>query len=112
VLASYPNPWEIEYLSTRNPTSDCFLWSPLSAFWDLPVAPALKLGPETARTRHSWQKATSSPMRGRPKKPGQYALLSRAMDANGNVQPEKPDQNYASYVINHLLPIEVIVGNL
>jgi hypothetical protein len=47
-----------------------------------------------------------------PKKPGQYTLLSRAMDANGNVQPEKPDQNYASYVINHLLPIEVIVGNL
>jgi hypothetical protein len=45
-----------------------------------------------------------------PKKPGQYTLLSRAKDANGDVQPDKHDENYATYVINHLLPIEVIVG--
>jgi hypothetical protein len=45
-----------------------------------------------------------------PKKPGQYTLLSRAKAANGDVQPEKHDENYATYVINHLLPIEVIVG--
>ena len=45
-----------------------------------------------------------------PKKSGQYTLLSRAKDANGDVQPDKHDANYASYVINHLLPIEVIVG--
>jgi hypothetical protein len=38
-------------------------------------------------------------------------LLSRAKDADGNVQPHKHDENYASYVINHLLPIEVIVGD-
>jgi hypothetical protein len=37
-------------------------------------------------------------------------LLSRAKDANGNVQPDKHDENYASYVINHLLPIEVTVA--
>jgi hypothetical protein len=33
----------------------------------------------------------------------------RAKDANGGVQPDKHDENYASYVINHLLPIEVTV---
>jgi hypothetical protein len=37
-------------------------------------------------------------------------LLSRAKDADGEVQPDKHDENYATYVINHLLPIEVIVG--
>jgi DMSO/TMAO reductase YedYZ molybdopterin-dependent catalytic subunit len=38
-----------------------------------------------------------------PKKPGQYTLLSRAKDANGNVQPDKHDENYATYVIDHVL---------
>src|SRR6266513_2726073 len=38
-----------------------------------------------------------------PKKPGQYTLLSRAIDADGEVQPDKHDENYATYVINHLL---------
>jgi hypothetical protein len=46
-----------------------------------------------------------------PKKPGQYTLLSRAKDANGNVQPDKHDENYATYVIDHVLPIEVSVAN-
>src|SRR6266436_429308 len=32
-----------------------------------------------------------------PQKPGQYTLLSRAKDANGNVQPDKHDENYATY---------------
>jgi hypothetical protein len=31
-------------------------------------------------------------------------------DASGNVQPVHHDENYGSYVINHLLPIEVFVG--
>jgi DMSO/TMAO reductase YedYZ molybdopterin-dependent catalytic subunit len=47
-----------------------------------------------------------------PKKPGQYILLARAKDANGSVQPDKHDQNYGSYVINHPLPIEVFVDDL
>ena len=46
-----------------------------------------------------------------PNKRGQYTLLARAKDANGDVQPSKHDENYASYVINHLLPIEVTVGD-
>jgi DMSO/TMAO reductase YedYZ molybdopterin-dependent catalytic subunit len=45
-----------------------------------------------------------------PRKPGQYTLLSRAKDANGEVQPDKHDENYATYVINHPLPIEVTVA--
>jgi DMSO/TMAO reductase YedYZ molybdopterin-dependent catalytic subunit len=44
-----------------------------------------------------------------PNKPGQYILLSRAKDAAGKIQPEKHDQNYGSYVIDHALPIEVTV---
>jgi DMSO/TMAO reductase YedYZ molybdopterin-dependent catalytic subunit len=44
-----------------------------------------------------------------PKKPGQYTLLARAKDANGTVQPDEHDWNYGSYVITHLLPIEVLV---
>jgi hypothetical protein len=44
-----------------------------------------------------------------PKQPGQYTLLARAKDANGTVQPDEHDWNYGSYVITHLLPIEVFV---
>ncbi len=44
-----------------------------------------------------------------PKKPGRYTLLSRAKDASGAVQPDKHDPNHGTYVINHPLPIEVIV---
>jgi DMSO/TMAO reductase YedYZ molybdopterin-dependent catalytic subunit len=47
-----------------------------------------------------------------PKQPGQYTLLARAKDANGTVQPDEHDWNYGSYVISHLLPIEVMVDNL
>ncbi len=46
-----------------------------------------------------------------PKKPGKYTLLARAKDASGGVQPNEHDQNYGSYVINHPLPIEVIVAD-
>jgi DMSO/TMAO reductase YedYZ molybdopterin-dependent catalytic subunit len=45
-----------------------------------------------------------------PSKPCQCTLLSRAKDASGQVQPDRHDANYGSYVINHLLPIEVFVG--
>ena len=44
-----------------------------------------------------------------PKKPGRYTLMARAKDAKGRVQPDKHNQNYGSYVIDHLLPIEVFV---
>jgi DMSO/TMAO reductase YedYZ molybdopterin-dependent catalytic subunit len=44
-----------------------------------------------------------------PKQPGQYTLLARARDANGSIQPDKHDANYANYVVNHPLPIVVFV---
>jgi DMSO/TMAO reductase YedYZ molybdopterin-dependent catalytic subunit len=44
-----------------------------------------------------------------PTKSGRYILLSCAKGADGSVQPDKHDQNYGSYVINHPLPIEVFV---
>ena len=46
-----------------------------------------------------------------PKEPGQCTLLARARDATGVVQPDKHDQNYGTYVINHPLPIEVFVSD-
>jgi DMSO/TMAO reductase YedYZ molybdopterin-dependent catalytic subunit len=46
-----------------------------------------------------------------PKRPGRYALLARAKDARGNVQPGEHDWNYGGYVINHHLPIEVLVAD-
>jgi hypothetical protein len=45
-----------------------------------------------------------------PKEPGLYTLLSRAKAANGDVQPEKHDENNGGYVINHPLPIEINIA--
>jgi DMSO/TMAO reductase YedYZ molybdopterin-dependent catalytic subunit len=46
-----------------------------------------------------------------PKGAGRYTLLARAKDADGNVQPDKHDPHYGTYVINHPLPIEVFVDD-
>jgi DMSO/TMAO reductase YedYZ molybdopterin-dependent catalytic subunit len=47
-----------------------------------------------------------------PKEPGRYTLFSRAKAANGDVQPEKHDENNGGYVINHSLPIEITIDDL
>src|SRR5271155_5873168 len=57
--------------------------------------------------RHAWRRWKFDWLT--PKEPGRYTLLSRAKDANGTVQPDKHDYSYGTYVITHLLPIEVIV---
>ena len=57
--------------------------------------------------RHAWRRWKFDWLT--PKEPGRYTLLSRAKDANGTVQPDEHDYNYGTYVITHLLPIEVIV---
>jgi DMSO/TMAO reductase YedYZ molybdopterin-dependent catalytic subunit len=44
-----------------------------------------------------------------PEQPGRYTLMSRAKNAAGESQPDKPDPRYYSYVVHHTLPIEVIV---
>jgi len=60
--------------------------------------------------RHAWRRWKFDWLT--PKRPGQYALLARAKDANGTVQPDEHDWNNGSYVITHLLPIEVMVEEL
>jgi DMSO/TMAO reductase YedYZ molybdopterin-dependent catalytic subunit len=57
--------------------------------------------------RHAWRRWKFDWLT--PKQPGQYTLLARAKDGNGTVQPDEHDWNYGSYVITHLLPIEVLV---
>jgi DMSO/TMAO reductase YedYZ molybdopterin-dependent catalytic subunit len=56
---------------------------------------------------HAWRRWTFDWLT--PKIPGTYTLLARARDTAGNVQPEKHDPNFGSYVINYALPIEVSV---
>jgi hypothetical protein len=58
--------------------------------------------------RHAWRRWKFDWLT--PKKPGQYTLLARAKDTRGAIQPDKHDQNYGVYVINHSLPIEVFVS--
>ena len=59
--------------------------------------------------RHAWRRWKFDWLT--PKKPGQYTLLARAKDTSGAIQPDKHDQNYGVYVINHSLPIEVFVDD-
>jgi DMSO/TMAO reductase YedYZ molybdopterin-dependent catalytic subunit len=44
-----------------------------------------------------------------PIKKGTYTLKSRATDAQGNVQPDRHDKRFGTYVIHHTFGIEVIV---
>jgi DMSO/TMAO reductase YedYZ molybdopterin-dependent catalytic subunit len=57
--------------------------------------------------RHAWRRWQFDWLT--PKKPGRYTLLAQAKDARGRLQPDKHDQNYGVYVIDHSLPIEVFV---
>ena len=45
-----------------------------------------------------------------PVEKGKLILCSRASDANGTVQPDQHDPATGSYVINHVLPLEVTIG--
>lgn len=44
-----------------------------------------------------------------PAQPGRVTLCARATDATGRTQPAQRIQDYGTYVINHLLPVEVDV---
>src|SRR6476469_158340 len=57
--------------------------------------------------RHAWRRWKFDWLT--PTEPGQYTLLARAKDASGLSQPDRHDQNFGTYVINHPLPIEVFV---
>ena len=62
-----------------------------------------------AARRHAWRRWKFDWLT--PKEPGQYTLLARAKDTGGLIQPDRRDQNYGTYVINHSLPIEVFVDH-
>ncbi len=42
-----------------------------------------------------------------PKEAGKHTLLARATDAGGRTQPRQRVAEYGTYMVNHLLPIEV-----
>jgi DMSO/TMAO reductase YedYZ molybdopterin-dependent catalytic subunit len=44
-----------------------------------------------------------------PKNPGPVQLIARCTDDKGNTQPEKRDPDRRTYMINHLVPVEVLV---
>jgi hypothetical protein len=44
-----------------------------------------------------------------PARPGKATLIARATDSNGETQPAERDPDRGTYMINHLLPIEVEV---
>ncbi|HLK16476.1 MAG TPA: sulfite oxidase [Fimbriimonadaceae bacterium] len=44
-----------------------------------------------------------------PATSGKHTLMSRATDSSGRTQPMTRDANRANYLINHVLPIDVIV---
>jgi len=44
-----------------------------------------------------------------PTKPGKATLMARATDSEGRTQPTERDNDRRSYIVNHLLPIEVDV---
>lgn len=44
-----------------------------------------------------------------PAKPGKATLMARATDSEGRTQPTERDEDRGSYLVNHLLPIEVDV---
>jgi DMSO/TMAO reductase YedYZ molybdopterin-dependent catalytic subunit len=59
--------------------------------------------------RHAWRRWKLEWQT--PKASGRYTLLARAKDAHGVVQPARHDPNHGTYVINHPLPIEVLVDD-
>lgn len=44
-----------------------------------------------------------------PTEPGKATLMARAIDSQGRTQPTERDHDRRSYIVNHLLPIEVEV---
>jgi DMSO/TMAO reductase YedYZ molybdopterin-dependent catalytic subunit len=52
------------------------------------------------RWEHNWRT---------PSKPGKRTLVARATDSQGRTQPVERDSDRGTYMINHLLPIEVEV---
>jgi DMSO/TMAO reductase YedYZ molybdopterin-dependent catalytic subunit len=60
--------------------------------------------------RHAWRRWKYDWIT--PAHSGRYTLLARATGANHRTQPDRHNPNFGSYVIDHPLPIEVIVAAL
>ncbi|HEY2574235.1 MAG TPA: sulfite oxidase [Verrucomicrobiaceae bacterium] len=46
-----------------------------------------------------------------PAQPGKHVLLARATDSRGRIQPMQRDSHRGSYVVSHVMPIEVEVSS-
>ena len=57
--------------------------------------------------RHAWRRWKYEWIT--PTHPGRYTLLARAKGADERIQPDNHDSNFGSYVIDHPLPIEVLI---
>jgi DMSO/TMAO reductase YedYZ molybdopterin-dependent catalytic subunit len=44
-----------------------------------------------------------------PERPGRYTLMARATDSRGQTQPKERDPDRRTYMINHVVPVEVEV---
>jgi DMSO/TMAO reductase YedYZ molybdopterin-dependent catalytic subunit len=64
---------------------------------------AAKLGPEQEFSWREWSAAWT------PKEKGPASVLARCTDDLGATQPEKRDPDRRTYMINHLVPVEVVV---
>jgi len=61
-----------------------------------------------AARRYAWRRWTFDWLT--PRTTGRYSLLSRAASGDGAVQPDTRDPSYGTYVINHVLPVDIFVG--
>jgi DMSO/TMAO reductase YedYZ molybdopterin-dependent catalytic subunit len=64
-------------------------------------AEAKLLGDSLAMTWRLWEYKWTPP------KAAKYTLMTRATDKRGRTQPEKRDEDRRSYMISHVLPVEV-----
>jgi DMSO/TMAO reductase YedYZ molybdopterin-dependent catalytic subunit len=67
-------------------------------------APAELLGDRVANAWRLWEFYWNAPAVA-----GQYVLMAKATDAEGRTQPLERDKDRETYMINHLLPIQVQV---
>jgi DMSO/TMAO reductase YedYZ molybdopterin-dependent catalytic subunit len=63
------------------------------------------LGEAQRYTWRFWEYRWRTPAQG-----GRYTLMARATDSRGRVQPMQRDAHRGSYIINHVMPIEVDVS--
>jgi DMSO/TMAO reductase YedYZ molybdopterin-dependent catalytic subunit len=63
------------------------------------------LGEPVKNAGRLWEYQWKTPAQG-----GRHTLLARATDSRGQVQPSERSADRGTYMINHLLPVEVEVG--